>query len=557
MVVHSIGVSDQSPKECHTSYPAVGVLGIHGRHSINDHCATIPQGGSNSEGSVSIAEATGSADKDASTLHRYPSGDQTSGTIGAPSFSCPSRPENPGPTSQDCHLPIMGADVTRSTERTTMVDNSTAIALLSSNPEYSGISGHRIGRIQIGLGGSLSGSAYWREVDPLRIGLSHQLFGVERSLFGPTSLCEGQEQYWSFDKNGQQNSHSLCEQDGGSHTVAPMSIGITDLGMVSVPEDHPTCGVFTRQGQYRGRLGVLSSSRQQRLAAVTIRLQGPQQGSRSLQCRPICQQDQCSVGAVLQLEARSSSQGGRCFLSLLGTGQTIPVPSFQPHRESLDQDPNGSGRVCLPYSTSVASTSLVSSGAGDVSEGPNSPPNEFRSSQESRPDSAPSRGGGADVLNRMAYLRQGFFMQGFSDRVTSMLLQSWRTHTHSAYNSAWKKWTSWCVAREVNPFSATLADILEFLADNFDLGLQYYTLNTLCSAISTTHSKVDDYSVGKHPLVVRLLKGMFNARLPTPRYNNSWEVTPVVDFLRSLSENLALLQLSKKVVTLMALSNAD
>ena len=162
LVVHSIGVSDQSPKECHTSYPAVGVLGIHGRHSINDHCATIPQGGSNSEGSISIAEATGSADKGTSTLHRYPSGDQTSNTAGASSFSCPSKPENPGPTSRDCHLPIMGADVTRSTERTTMVDNSTATALLSSNPEDSGISGHRIGHIQIGLGGSLSGSAYWR-----------------------------------------------------------------------------------------------------------------------------------------------------------------------------------------------------------------------------------------------------------------------------------------------------------------------------------------------------------------------------------------------------------
>ena len=50
---------------------------------------------------------------------------------------------------------------------------------------------------------------------------------------------------------------------------------------------------------------------------------------------------------------------------------------------------------------------------------------------------------------------------------------------------------------------------------------------------------------------------MFNTRPPTPRYNNSGEVTPVVDFLRSLSENLALLQLSKKVVTLMVSSNAD
>ena len=72
-----------------------------------------------------------------------------------------------------------------------------------------------------------------------------------------------------------------------------------------------------------------------------------------------------------------------------------------------------------------------------------------------------------------------------------------------------------------------------------------------------THSRVDDCTVGTHPIVVRLLKGMFNERPPAPRYTSSWEVTPVVESLRSSSEELTLLQLSKKVVTLMALSNAD
>ena len=69
-----------------------------------------------------------------------------------------------------------------------------------------------------------------------------------------------------------------------------------------------------------------------------------------------------------------------------------------------------------------------------------------------------------------------------------------------------------------------------------------------------THSRADDYTVGTHPLVVRLLKGMFNEWPPFPRYTGSWEVTPV---LRRSSEGLTLLQLSKKVVTLLALSNAD
>jgi len=58
-------------------------------------------------------------------------------------------------------------------------------------------------------------------------------------------------------------------------------------------------------------------------------------------------------------------------------------------------------------------------------------------------------------------------------------------------------------------------------------------------------------------MVSRLLKGMFNARPPVPHYSHSWEVTPMVKFLRGLPSQLSLLQLSKKIVTLMALHNAD
>ena len=56
----------------------------------------------------------------------------------------------------------------------------------------------------------------------------------------------------------------------------------------------------------------------------------------------------------------------------------------------------------------------------------------------------------------------------------------------------------------------------------------------------------------------RLLKGMFNARPPAPRYSGSWDVAIVVEYLRSCpSESLSILELGKKVVILMALANAS
>ena len=64
--------------------------------------------------------------------------------------------------------------------------------------------------------------------------------------------------------------------------------------------------------------------------------------------------------------------------------------------------------------------------------------------------------------------------------------------------------------------------------------------------------------MGSHPLVSRLLKGMFNARPPAPRYSGSWDVSVVVEFLRNhRSADLTIPELDKKVGTLMALANAD
>ena len=108
----------------------------------------------------------------------------------------------------------------------------------------------------------------------------------------------------------------------------------------------------------------------------------------------------------------------------LGAGQTIPVSTFQSHRESLNQDSNRSDRVCLSHSSSLASTGLVPTVAEVTGENSNPSSCETRSTPESRSGSTSSTSGGTNVHSHMAYLWQGFTVQGFSARVTNILLQS-------------------------------------------------------------------------------------------------------------------------------------
>lgn len=74
-----------------------------------------------------------------------------------------------------------------------------------------------------------------------------------------------------------------------------------------------------------------------------------------------------------------------------------------------------------------------------------------------------------------------------------------------------------------------------------------------------THTPIDVVVVGKHPLVTRLMKGIFIRRPPQPRYAFTWDVGRVLEHICSLGKNsdLSLKQLSRKLVVLLVLSNAS
>ena len=63
-------------------------------------------------------------------------------------------------------------------------------------------------------------------------------------------------------------------------------------------------------------------------------------------------------------------------------------------------------------------------------------------------------------------------------------------------------------------------------------------------------------AVGNQPLDNRLMRGIFNLRPSTPRYNDTWDVKSVLDKLRMMEplHNLPLKDLTLKLVMLLALT---
>lgn len=112
--------------------------------------------------------------------------------------------------------------------------------------------------------------------------------------------------------------------------------------------------------------------------------------------------------------------------------------------------------------------------------------------------------------------------------------------------------------RQAYIIQASINDVVNFLADCFADGRSYSTIDTYRSARSSTLCNINNVAVGSHPLVTRLLKGVYNLRTPSPRYSSTWDVTKVTGYLKTLFplDQLSLKSLTLKTVMLCALSSA-
>ena len=75
-----------------------------------------------------------------------------------------------------------------------------------------------------------------------------------------------------------------------------------------------------------------------------------------------------------------------------------------------------------------------------------------------------------------------------------------------------------------SPISPSVGEILNFFAAQFAAGKGYHSINRYRSALSSVLPPIDGLDVGRHPLVCRILKGVFQLRPPKPKYANFWSV---------------------------------
>ena len=114
------------------------------------------------------------------------------------------------------------------------------------------------------------------------------------------------------------------------------------------------------------------------------------------------------------------------------------------------------------------------------------------------------------------------------------------------------------IKKQIDPVSATVPQALDFLVELFESGIGYSGINNARSALSSVLKPVDGMTFGAQESVKRFLKGVYEARPSNPRYTETWDVSKVLNYLKTISiTDCSLKDLTLKLVTLMSLVSAQ
>ena len=153
-----------------------------------------------------------------------------------------------------------------------------------------------------------------------------------------------------------------------------------------------------------------------------------------------------------------------------------------------------------------------------------------------------------------AFIRGSLEHLKLPESTKTLIQDSWRESTRSQYNSVLRGWGSFCLERQTNPTSPSIEDVLVYLTSLYEQGLQYNTICTARSALSGILHIPGVPKLSDHPLIQRLLKGIYHNRPPKPRYTCIWDTSKMINYLASLhNESLDFKMISYKCVTLLTI----
>ena len=427
-------------------------------------------------------------------------------------------------------------------------------------------------RIQARMGCSLSGAQDVRSLDSNPSSISYKHSGAMGSPSGPPSGDPEGERQDHQSKVRQYDCGSVHKQTGGHQELQSVQSNSETAHLVRSSPNNSCSRAYPRCRQYPGRSLVSQSNAESK----TPKTKAPgnvggvvsPSGSLSLNIQPygssprrsVCVSDKSSPSSVLLMGGGSGSRRkGRHDHGLGGTNR-LCLPPNRHNTEGVRKgvknkrfsDPSGR--------PSVASSILVPPINKSTGSGTSTPPiekgsfdhpiNQRESPVDVHTDSA---------LDSMDHLLRSFKEAGLSKEAADLASASRRDSTRRSYNSRLVRYNKWCGNREINPHTASLSEVSQFLTEVFQGGVMPRTVRAYRTAIAAIHHGFGQgMTVSNSPVLSSLVKGAFHQRPPKQDLVPEWDLSLVLQYLASdvfePPHRISLLDLSRKTAFLVSLA---
>jgi hypothetical protein len=147
-------------------------------------------------------------------------------------------------------------------------------------------------------------------------------------------------------------------------------------------------------------------------------------------------------------------------------------------------------------------------------------------------------------------------IDSISDRSFGLVKAGWKQYSEERYEQAWQSFKDFLRPSSIPFHQASLKDVMDYLAHLFDRKLSWNTIGIHRSAISMTLAPINGVLVGEHPIVKRLMGGVFNKRPPRPEAPALWDPLKVLSVFQDWPVVLPLSSLMRKGAFLMAIVTA-
>jgi hypothetical protein len=163
---------------------------------------------------------------------------------------------------------------------------------------------------------------------------------------------------------------------------------------------------------------------------------------------------------------------------------------------------------------------------------------------------------GAALPSRLEDLRGSWGVDAVSDRSFRLIAAGWKRSSEDRYERAWQSFKTFLRTSSIPLHQASLKTVLDYLTHLYDRGLSWSTVGVHKSTISMTMAPIDGAKIEDHPLVKRLMSGIFNER-PSRWANPAlWDPLKVLSVFQHWPVSLSLSSLMQKGAFLMALTTA-